>query len=264
MISITLINRIYFFFKVFILGITSVFLCSNLIAQDNDKSVVTNQLWLDFNPTWKISERFDLRGKVGAKAIYPSEWYKFYTTAEISYWIPKFRFKKARYDERVYFGCDFYSIYYAEQANVIEISPYQGYTQTWPKTKRFLMMHNFELGQRFQWDTQEWNYSFGLKVSYEASIIYKFHGEAWKYGKGFFLSASAKFWWNLIETNVFNDVLRITPGIGYQINPQWKTAFYIGYNYTRNLSIDNFHSDNIIYRIRLYYSIPNTGNTNKK
>jgi hypothetical protein len=205
----------------------------------------------------------DLKGKVGAKAIYPKGWYKFYTTAEFSYWIPKFRFTKVSYDERVYFGIDFYYVFFIEQADVIEISPYQGYTQTWPKTKRFLMRHNFELGEKFQWDVQEWNYSFGLTLSYEASIIFKFYGDVWKYGKGFFLSASAKFWWNLIATELFNDVVRITPGIGYQINPKWKTAFYVGYNYTRNLSNEKFTSNNIIYRFRVYYTIPNKNNNKK-
>jgi hypothetical protein len=118
------------------------------------------------------------------------------------------------------------------------------------------LRHNAELGQRFQWGVKDWDYSFGLKLSYEATIVFKLKGDLWKHGRGFFLSASAKFWWNLIETTVFNDVVRITPGIGYQINPYWKTAFYIGYNYTRNLSSEEFNTDNIIYRLRLYYTIP--------
>jgi hypothetical protein len=234
-----------------------------LNAQETSTSTVTNQIWLDFNASWKFSKQFELRGKIGAKTIFPNEWNKFYTTAEISYWIPKFRFKKAQYDERVYFGIDFYEVYFNEGPNVIEISPYQGYTQTWPKLKRFTMLNNFELGERFQWDVEEWNYSFGLKLSYEASMIFNFRGDVWKPGDGFFLSVSAKFWWNLIATAVFNDVLRITPGIGYQINPKWSTAFYIGYNLTRNQTADSFQTNNIIYRLRVYYTIPNNRNINK-
>ncbi len=157
-----------------------------LNAQESSTSTVTNQIWLDFNAGWKFSKQFELRGKIGAKTIFPNEWNKFYTTAEISYWIPKFRFKNAQYDERVYFGIDFYEVYFNEGPNVIEISPYQGYTQTWPKLKRFTMLNNFELGERFQWDVEEWNYSFGLKLSYEASMIFNFRGDVWKPGDGFF------------------------------------------------------------------------------
>jgi hypothetical protein len=240
------------------------FAATPLMAQETSNTAVTNQLWLDFNPKWKISERSDLLGKAGVKGIYPHSWYKFYTTTEFSYSIPKNIFKKLRYNERAYAGMDFYYVLFTDLPDVIEISPYQGYTLTWPNRKMLDLRHNVELGQRFQWGLKDWDYSFGLKFSYEATFVFKFKGDLWQYGKGFFLSASAKFWWNLISTNTFNDVWRITPGMGYQINPVWKASFYIGYNYTRNLPDDKFNTDNIIYRLRLYYTIPDTGKTKKK
>ena len=251
---LVLLSKRIFFPRVYVFLVIPVFYGSSLSAQKNN-SIVTNQVWVDFNPRYKISDRFTLAGKVGAKAIYPKAWYKFYTSAEVAYSIPKFMLRKLKYKEKVYLGVDFYYVFFTELPDVIEISPYQGYTLTWPNRKRLDIRHNVELGERFQWDVQDWNYSFGLKVSYEASLTFKFQGDLWSYGKGFYLSASAKFWWNLISTTVFNDVVRITPGIGYEINPKWKTAFYIGYNYTRNLTIDNFHANNIIYRFRVYYTI---------
>jgi len=226
-----------------------------VIGQNEAKSIETNQVWFDFNPRYKISDRFTLVGKLGAKAIYPKDWYKFYTSAQVAYSIPKFMLRKLKYREKVYLGVDFYYVFFNELPDVVEISPYQGYTLTWPNRKRLDIRHNVELGERFQWDVQDWNYSFGLKVSYEASLTFKFHGDLWKYGKGFYLSASAKFWWNLISATVFNDVVRITPGIGYEINPKWKTAFYIGYNYARNQINEKIHANNIIYRFRVYYTI---------
>ena len=231
-------------------------LCANLgFAQDESNSIVTNQVWIDFNFKYKISDRVDLSGKIGAKAIFPQAWYKFYTSAEIGYRIPKFMLRKLKYDEKIYAGIDYYYVFFTEAPDVIEISPYQGYTLTWPNRKRIAIRHNVELGERFQWDVAHWNYSFGLNLSYAPSLIFKFQGDRWEYAKGFYLSVEAKFWWNLISTTIFNDVLRITPGILYEINPKWKTAFYIGYNYTRNLTIEKFHSNNIIYRFRVYYAI---------
>ena len=224
-------------------------------AQESSSSIVTNQIWIDFNPSYKISESFDLYTKIGAKTIIPKVWNKFYASGEVSYHIPKFMFNKLMYREKVYVGVDLYYIYFTEEPDIIEISPYQGYTLSWPNRKRIILKHNVELGQRFQWDVKYRNYSFGLKLSYEASLIFKFHGDVWEYGKGFYLAVSAKFWWNLIATTVFNDVMRITPGIGYEINPKWKTAFYLGYNYTRNLTVEKFHTNNIIYRLRVYYNI---------
>jgi len=257
--------------KKFLIQILFVFIVLILVAapalkaqETSEEAKVTNQLWLDFNPKWKLSERLNLLGKVGAKSIYPKSWYKLYATTEISYSVPKNIFKKLNYNERAYAGIDFYYIFYIDLPDVIEISPYQGYTLTWPNRERLDLTHNVELGERFQWDVKDWNFSFGLKLSYEIGLIFKFKGDLWEHGKGFFLSATAKFWWNLIATTVFNDVARITPGIGYQINPAWKAAFYIGYNYTRNQTTEEFRTDNIIYRLRLYYTIPGSGKTNEK
>ena len=241
---------------VFSLGLMITSLLSNhfVLAQEST-SAVTNQIWIDFNQSYKFSESFNLHTKIGAKTIFPKVWNKFYVSGEVSYNIPQFMFKKLMYREKVYAGVDFYYIYFTEEPDIVEISPYQGYTLSWPNRKRIILKHNVELGQRFQWDVKYRNYSFGLKLSYEASLIFKFHGDVWEYGKGFYLAVSAKFWWNLIATTVFNDVMRITPGIGYEINPKWKTAFLVGYNYTRNLTVETFHTNNIIYRFRVYYKI---------
>lgn len=240
-----------------VLVVIWVFTSLGSYAQDDPDSKVANQFWLDFNPSYKLSKRWEISGKVGAKAIYPATWYKTYASFEGSYAIPKFIFKKLYYDEEVYAGVDFYYVFNAENENVFEISPYQGYGLKWPNRKRLIIKHDLELGQKFQWGTQDLDYSFGLDLSYEGSLTWKFHGEVWKYGKGFYLACNFKFWWNLISTTVFNDVARVTPGIGYQINPKWKTAFLVGWNYTRNLGSDNFSTNSMIYRFRVYYKIPN-------
>lgn len=233
------------------------FFSNSLKAQDSSQTNVTNQVWLDFNSSYQISERWGVSGKIGTKAIYPQSWYKIYSTAELSYKIPKFMFKKLYYDEQVYGGVKFYYVINEANENVIEIDSYQGYKLKWPKRERIIIQHNVELMERFQWGTQNLDYSFGLKLSYEGSLTLKFHGDVWEYGDGFYLVCSVKFWWNLISANVFNNVARVTPGIGYQINPKWKTAFYIGWNYTRNLNFDDFSTNSLIYRLRVYYTIPN-------
>ena len=226
-----------------------------LSAQDNNKSSVTNQIWLDFNPKYKFTERWALGGTVGAKTIFPHSWTKVYISPQMEYNMPKFMLKKLMYKETLYLGIDLYSIFYTSADNLIEVSPFQGYGLTWPNRKRLDIKHMLKLKERFQWDTHDWDYSFGLQLSYEASITFKFHGDVWKYGNGFYLTASIKFFWNLVDAALFNDVARITPGIGYQINPKWKTAFLLGYNYTRDGDGESFHTNNIIYRFRIYYTI---------
>ena len=234
------------------------FISNSIIAQDNSKKNITNQVWLDFNPSYQISEKWNFIGKVGTKAIYPQSWYKIYGSGELSFNIPKFMFKKLYYAEQVYGGVEFYYIMNDANENVIEIDTYQGYKLKWPNRKRLIIQHNVALTERFQWGTQDLDYSFGLKLSYEGALTWKFHGDVWEYGNGFYLTCGFKFWWNLVSATVFNDVARVTPGIGYQISPKWKTAFYVGYNYTRNLNYDAFSTNSVIYRLRVYYTIPNS------
>ena len=57
------IRRIRFVVSFFLIIILN--LVNTLIqAQENTQSEVTNQVWIDFNPKYKISESFDLRGGI--------------------------------------------------------------------------------------------------------------------------------------------------------------------------------------------------------
>ena len=231
-------------------------LTGNNYAQDQSNNSVNNQIWIDFNPSYKISDRLEYNGTLGTKDVYPHSWYKIYTKSDISLKLPKFIFKKLSSSEKVYAGIQMYYIFYSEQPNVFELSPYQGYSLKLPNREHLILQHKLELMERFQWALPVWSYSFGLKLSYEGIITWKLYGNIWKLAKGIDLSCSFKFWWNLIASNVYNNVARIAPGIGYTINEKWKTAFLVGWDYTRDASIDSFNNNSMIYRFRLYYKIP--------
>ena len=224
-------------------------------GQNTDGPDATQQLWLDFNPSWSLSDRVAINSKFGFKTIFPNAWYKFYASGEVSYDVPKLMLKSLQYHEQVYAGLDMYYIVNSQLENVFELSFFQGYTLKWPNRKYIELKHNVELGERFQWGVVEGNYSFGLNLSYAGSFTWKFHGDVVDFGQGFYLVCTFKFWWNLISATVFNDVARVTPGIGYQINDQWKTAFLVGWNYTRNLTSERFSTNSVIFRLRAYYTI---------
>lgn len=224
--------------------------------QTYSQNSVTNQIWFDFNPNYKLSDKFELVTKVGVEAAVPDVWYKYYLSGEVDYKLPKFLFKKLKLEEKVYAGTYFYYIDNIGQPNSIELSPYQGYKLKWPNRKRIILEHKAELTERFQWQIDESDYSFGLQLSYEGSFILNFPGKAWKNGEKFYLTGNFKFWWNLLNANTFNDLARIMPGIGYHIDPAWKVAFLVGWKYTRDQPDEQFSKNNIIYRLRVYYLIP--------
>ena len=226
-----------------------------LAAQDESENIVTRQIWLDYNVTYPLSEKFELFTSTGYKTIFPGAWNKIFINPEVSYKIPKLMLKKWSYNDQVYLGIDVYYAFFKDSTNVFELTPYQGYSLIWPSKKRLAIKHNFQFRQRMQWETSEWTFDFGLQMSYEATLIFKFHGDLWKYGKGFYIPVSIRFWWNLVDATFHNDVARITPGIGYQISPAWSTAFKLGYTYTRNTVGGDFNSDNIIFWFRVYHRL---------
>lgn len=232
-------------------------------VKSQSTNAVTNQIWVDFNPSYNISKRFDLEGRLGTEDIFPHSWYKIYSRTDVAYSIPRFLFKHQKFSEKVYAGLELDYIFYTDQPNVFELSPYQGYSLKMPNFKRVVLQHKVELTERFQWAVNDWSYSFGIKLSYEGIFFWQFQGDVWKYAKRFDLSLSYKLWWNLISAAVNNNVARVTPGIGYTINPQWRVAFMVGYDYTENASDDTFVNNSIIYRFRIYYKIPRKNDHNR-
>ena len=226
-----------------------------LVAQDDSGNILTKQIWLDYNIAYPISESLDFYFSTGYKTIFPGPWNKIFVNPEVSYKVPKLMLKKWKYSEKVYFGIDIYYAFFTDSTNVFEFTPYQGYSLIWPNRKRLAIKHNLQLRERFQWETHDWAFDFGMQMSYEATMTFKFHGDLWKYGKGFYIPVSIRFWWNLVDATFHNDVVRITPGIGYQISPEWNTAFKLGYTYTQNTVGGDFNTDNIIFWFRVYHTL---------
>jgi hypothetical protein len=226
-----------------------------LAAQSEQDNSVTRQIWLDYNLSYPIAERIDFYFATGYKTIFPNSWHKIFINPEVSYKVPRLILKKLNYDEKLYFGIDIYDAFFRGSANVFEFTPYQIYRLSYPNSKRLVISHYFQLRERFQWETNNWTFDFGLQTSYEARVTYYFQGDLLKFGKGFYMPVSIKFWWNLVDASFHNDVARLTPGIGYQISPVWKTAFLLGYTYTKNTVGGDFNTSNIIFRFRVYHNL---------
>lgn len=239
----------------FILVVILLLLRINVFPQNDDNSSVTHQFWLDFNPSHALSDKVGYYGSIGFRSISPHTWNRYWLKSAFKYKRPKFMLKKLKYKEELHGGIDIFFTENIGSVNRLEITPFQAYSLSWPNRTRLEIKHFLKLEERFELETDDWINTFGLRLSYEASVIIKFQGDVWDHGKGFYIPVSARFFWNLIGTKQFNDKVRITPGIGYHISPQWRAAFLLGYNYSRNSVEEDFHTNDIIYRLRLYYII---------
>lgn len=224
-------------------------------AQNEDDTPVNQQFWFDFNTSYKVSDRVGLYGALGFRTISPHQWDRYWLRSAAKVKGKKLMLKKLYYKEELHGGLDLFYTNNIGSVNRLEITLFQAYALSWPDRERLEIKHFLKLEERFELETDNWVNTFGLRLSYEAAVIFKLQGDVWEYGKGFYIPVSAKFYWNLIGTKQFNDKVRITPGIGYHITPVWRAALLLGYNYSRNSLDDDFHTNDVIYRLRIYYKI---------
>jgi hypothetical protein len=108
--------------------------------------------------------------------------------------------------------------------------------------------------ERFQktFDGSSWNSSFRFR--YKVSTIIEWKKHLLSFNKGMYIPLSVEFFFNLKEADRFNDVIRISPGLGYKFNDEWKAEFYVSYHYSNNTSEDDNSTNDFVFRLRIYKS----------
>lgn len=218
-------------------------------------STVTKQLWLDYNPNFRLSNRAKMYVPFGYRTNFPNFWDRVFIEPQVKYDWPRLVLKNLKYKEQLVGGLGVFYTFNKYDHNRLELRPYQGYSISAPNRIRFVIKHYIRLEERFELDMHNWENTFGLRFRYIASVTFKFQGDLWEKGKGFYIPLSGEFFWNLIGTKQFNDKFRFTPGIGKTFSDNWKAAFFVGYNYTRNTIKENFHTNDIIFRFRVYHTL---------
>ena len=226
-----------------------------LIAQDFEDKSITEQIWLDYNPEYSLSERVDLYGGLGARTVFPNEWYRFFIEPTVRYKRPKFILKDLYYKEELHFGIRFFFTTNKSFSNRLEIRPFQGYKLKWPNRPRVVIQHYVRLEERFDLETANWVNTFGLRLRYQAKMTLKLKGDLISFNDGLYLPIRMEFFWNMKRVQQFNDVVRITPGIGYEFSEFWRAEFDMSYQYTRNTVEDNFATNDIVFRFRVFHKL---------
>ena len=113
--------------------------------------------------------------------------------------------------------------------------------------------HKMEFNQRVQFDTQNWVNSFGLQLTYEGSMVLRLNKLIDRNSKGLFFPLKFNLYWNIVEAELFNDVIKIRPGIGYHFNTSWTALFLLGYNYIKDLEASGFRANNLIFKFQFIH-----------
>lgn len=226
-----------------------------LYAQEIVDKSTTEQIWLDYNPSYIINEKVDLYGDIGVRTVFPNEWYRLIVGPSVRYRRPKFISKELYYKEELHFGIRFFYTANKSFSNRLEIRPFQGYKLNWPDRPRIVLQHYMRLEERFDIETSNWVNTFGLRLRYEARMILKFKGDWISFNDGLYLPVGMELFWNLKGAEQFNDLVRISPGIGYEFSPELKAEFDFSYHYTRDTVEDDFDTNDFVFRVRVFHTI---------
>jgi hypothetical protein len=226
-----------------------------IYAQDIEGNSITEQIWLDYNPTFSKSEKVDVYADFGVRTIYPNEWYRFVFRPSFSYKLPKRFLPNLAHNSKLHGGVGFFFTNNLSEPNRFEIRPFQGIKLTWPNRPRINIRHYVRLEERFDIETESWSNTFGLRFRYQAEMVLFLKGDWLSFNDGVYLPIGLELFWNLIGVQQFNDAVRITPGVGYKFSDTWKGELGIGYFYTRNTVEDVFATNDLVLRIRLFHNL---------
>ena len=240
-----------------------VFLTQGVTAQDSivDQEVQVNeQAWLDYNFKSLTNNSRFLSTQVGFRTINPSVYNRYLVISTLNLRAKRW-FKSKKEDSEplirsYHLGAGtIYTRNYNETDN-FEVRFIQGAKFIIPTIKEFKLYNYTRLEERFQtaFDGDGWDSGFRLRHRVSIAISWKKH--YLNFTKGLYFPISAEIFFNLKKADRFNDVIRLSPGIGYKFESGLKLELYTIYNLSRNITETNDASSDFILRLRIYQKSP--------
>lgn len=230
-----------------------IFLFSFCVGNAQDQTA--NQYWGDYSLIKSLTELSNFHGTFGYIVSSPRAWRRVYAEGMYNHkWPEKFLFKKLNHEEYLSGGLAIYYTNNFDASNSLEIRPSQSFSLSWPNTKRLKIKHRVRLEERFEIETDDWTNTFGLRLGYKFTMIYKLQGKVLSFNKGFYIPISINLWWSLVQTAQFNDQARFTPGLGYVFSPKWKGEFLVGYNFSKSTDNGEYQANGMIFRLRVFHT----------
>ncbi len=234
-------------------------LCLNALikanAQDSivDQDVrVNRQFWIDYNHPNQWSETQSVRTQIAFRTIVPNVYNRFQAISTIT-------FKNTNRSERTWGLIDSYqlgggAIYTQNTAakDNFELRLLQGFKFNIPTIKPITLNNYVRLEERFQksFNDNGWRSGYRFRYRLGTNISWKKHYLG--FTEGLYFPLQAEFFFNLKKTDRFNDLIRISPGIGYKLKNNWRYELFVIFNRTKNITETNNKSSDFILRLRVY------------
>lgn len=231
---------------------------SGMQAQSDDipeDAKVNSQIWVDINGKHVFDDVKSIRGFVGYRSISPHLFDKFLivpTYDIIHTKSPKFMNLEKPFINSFHLGTGLYYTNYKYEPDNFEFRLMQGLKFFLPSIDLIPLKNYIRLEERFQksFDDSSWDLAFRFR--YKISTVIEWKKHLLSFNKGMYIPMSIEFFFNLQEANRDNDVIRISPGLGYKFSDDWKAEFYVSYHHSTNISETEDNSNDFVFRLRIY------------
>lgn len=227
-------------------------------AQDSivDQEVrVNQQAWIDYNLNSRINEDQFLTTQLGFRKITPKVYDRFLTISTLNF--------RAKHGFKLFKQEEFFINSYQLGAGVIytnnfdaddnlELRFVQGMKFNIPTIKGFDLYNYTRLEERFQTTFDGSGFRAGFRLRHRVSAVISWKKHYLSFTEGLYFPISAEIFLNIKRAERFNDLLRLSPGIGYKLQSGWRFELYTIFNRTRNITETNNKSSDFILRLRVF------------
>lgn len=253
-------------YLIFILLLFTIF---KTASQEQTEDVnVNQQLWLDYNMLHDIGDKETLSGFVGYRSITPYVYNNFLVVSRyniVNQKTLKFLKLKKPFINSFHLGVRMNYIANINEKDDFEFRLMQGTKFYLPLIKEIPLYNFVRLEERFQKTFDGSNWNVGFRLRYRISTVIRWNKLLFNFTKGLYIPMNIEFFVNLKKVDRFNDVIRISPGLGYKLNEDWKFELYVSYQNTLNTvnKVNTINqgknSNDFVLRLRIFKS-----NTKKK
>lgn len=220
-----------------------------------EDATVNSQFWLDFNTRHSLDSLHELSAFAGYRSISPHLFNKYLVVPTyniIHTKSPKFMNLEKPLINSFHLGAGLYYTDNKYEPDNFEFRLMQGLKFFLPSIDIIPLKNYIRLEERFQktFDGSSWTTSFRFR--YRISTVIEWKKHLFSFNQGLYIPLHVEFFFNLKKADRYNDVIRISPGLGYKFNEEWKAEFYVSYHHSQNTSEDDDSTNDFVFRLRIY------------
>lgn len=232
--------------------IVILFFGSCLDAQIEDEDV-TSQGWIDYNVRYDFAGNFRVNADMGFRVISPYVWTRYYFRPSVSYTLSQSSRSWKTPITAFHLGSGVFYTNNVDYPNHTEFRIFQGVNVHWPNFRKLRINNYVRLEERFFYiDNRS---DFVLRARYMIAGTFRWHKKSTNQQSRLFFPFHTEFFWDLNQPSLYSDLIRITPGLGYDINVDLRIEFSVSYHRNRITVEESFETNDMVFRLRFFHDI---------